>query len=180
MPTVDEPAASVDRAEAIKGASAGFSVLLVGGVATGLAMKVFPFAGLWWPPLVLVTAYAVAGRRIGDAARPWLHGLAAATGAWLLMLPGRLLFDFGGHSPAAIGVELALALGVGALAGWSAGSRRDRRAARQAQREAEERGQRQAERRAQRLERRAQAPDPRGRSRAPGRGARGRSKGKRR
>lgn len=112
----------VDRPECVRAASFGLSILLVGGVASGLVVRAVPAVADGWLPLVSVVAYAVAGWRIGNAGRPWMHGLAAATLAWGLALPIRL---FASTIPIVlVFADLAVATALGAAAGYLAGRRR--------------------------------------------------------
>jgi hypothetical protein len=111
----------VDLVALIKGAAAGFAVLVLGGLAAGLVTAAAPAA--LWSVLVYAVAFVLAGSWIGDATRPPLHGAVAATAAYLLVLP--LI--------AVLGVLLAwwqvpatavIALLVGGLAGLVSGRRR--------------------------------------------------------
>jgi hypothetical protein len=105
---------------AVRGASAGFTVLLIGGLLTMLFTIKFPAAG----PLVGITAavvgFHVAARRIGTASVPALHGAFAAVLSYLLVLP--LAWNFSpGRGSADYGfalLNLALALSTGSLTGW--------------------------------------------------------------
>jgi hypothetical protein len=113
----------VDAPGVVKGASTGFTVLVVGGLAAPLGTLV-PVAGPAWLPIVAVVAFVVAALRIGAAPRPWLHGTVAALSSYLLVLPLVLL---GGTRDVRQMLLTALAaVVVGAIAGFVAGRRRDR------------------------------------------------------
>jgi hypothetical protein len=112
----------VDRPACVRAASFGLSILLVGGVASGLVVRALPAVADGWLPLVSAVAYTVAGWRIGEADRPWLQGLLAATLAWGLALPIRL---FASTIPTAlVFADLVVAAAFGAAAGYLAGRRR--------------------------------------------------------
>ncbi len=112
--------ARIDMPVAVRGASAGFTVLLVGGLLTMLLTIKLPASG----PLVGLTAavvgFYVAARRVGKASMPALHGAFAAALSYLLVLP--IAWSFSpGNSSADIGfalLNLALALSTGSLTGW--------------------------------------------------------------
>lgn len=112
----------------VRGASSGFTVLVLGELLLPLVGALSAtLAGLWLS-LVGAAGFAVAGRRVGRARRPMLHGAAAALGALTLTLPLRVIVD----SPLpgyAFLVGAVFAVGVGAMAGRGAAALRDRRAA---------------------------------------------------
>lgn len=111
---VDALLDGIDPVAAVRGASTGFSLLVVGGLLTPLGTKV-PVVGSIWLTVVAVVAFAVAGMRIGTARRPALHGAMAAVCSYLLVVPLVLL------AAASDARQLILtgcvAVGVGALAG---------------------------------------------------------------
>lgn len=111
----------VDVVALIKGAAAGFAVLVLGGLAAApLASIVSP---VLWSILVSVLAFALAGAWIGDATVPPLHGAVAAVAAYLLVLP--LIIALG--VPFAwwqVPVTVLVAAAVGAVAGFVSGRRR--------------------------------------------------------
>ena len=117
----------VDVAAAVRAASTGLSVLLLGGLMTPIAQAYLPVVGQFWLLLVSVAAFATAGSQVGDAELTHVHGACAALGSFLLVLP--LVFWY---PPAGAGLDFAqivsaagAALVVGALAGHVAGRRRD-------------------------------------------------------
>ena len=118
----------VDVATAVRAASTGLSVLLLGGLMTPIAQAYLPVVGQFWLLLVSVVAFAAAGSQVGDAELTPVHGACAALGSFLLVLP--LTFWF---PPAGGGLDLAqivsaagAAVVVGAVAGHLAGRRRER------------------------------------------------------
>lgn len=81
------PAAGLDWAEAARGASAGLSVLVVGGLVQPVVAVLAPPLGAVWLVVVAVVAFAVAGRRIGTASAPLRQGAVCAVLAYLFVLP---------------------------------------------------------------------------------------------
>lgn len=123
----DELSARIDWPQAIRGASTGFTVLVVGGLA-GPLMATVPVVGQPWLLIVAVVAFAVAAWRVGDALAPAVHGAAAAVVSFLLVFPllliigGRLGFDqLAFYSATAIGMALVTGAGVGAVRGMQRG-----------------------------------------------------------
>ncbi|GAB3385638.1 hypothetical protein [Amycolatopsis echigonensis] len=117
----------VDAPKAVRGASTGFTILVLGGLSAPVAAALIPVAGRYWLPLVAVIAFVVAACRGGEARSPWLHGLVAATSAYLLVLP--LVLLGGGASLGQVLLTLATAVLVGAATGFVSGLRVARRAA---------------------------------------------------
>lgn len=112
--------ARIDMPVAVRGASAGFSVLLIGGLIAVLLGLKFPAAGPLLGLVAAVIGFHVAARRVGTASIPALHGAFAAVLAYLLVLPIAWTFS-PGHSSADVGralLNLALALSTGSLTGW--------------------------------------------------------------
>lgn len=105
----------VDAPALVRGASTGFTVLVIGGLTAPLGARLMPVTGAVWLPLVAVVAFAVAGAKIGTAPRPPLHGAIAALAAYLLVLP--LVFLGGGAYGSQLAVTAAAALLIGAIAG---------------------------------------------------------------
>lgn len=116
----------VDPAALVKGASAGFTVLLVGELLAPLAGLVSATLGGLWLSLVGAAGYVVAGSRVGLASRTVLQGAGAAVLALLLTLPLRLLAGFAAPFWA-LGLSAVFAVFVGGLAGRAAAARRDAR-----------------------------------------------------
>lgn len=116
-----------DLSALAKGASTGFTVLVLGELLAPLAGAVSSVLAGLWLSLVGAAGFAVAGRRVGLARRVLLQGSVAALTALTLTLPLRLLSG-AQQSPYAFAVSAVFALVVGGLAGRAAGSLRDRRA----------------------------------------------------
>jgi hypothetical protein len=116
-----------DEVALVRGASTGFTVLLVGELLAPLAGQVNGTLGLLWVSMVGAAGFVTAGSRIGTSASPWLHGAVAALLALLLTVPLRLLV--GVDSTAGwyrIAVSAVFSIIVGAIAGRGAGLARDR------------------------------------------------------
>ncbi|WP_375001806.1 hypothetical protein [Aeromicrobium sp. CTD01-1L150] len=108
----------VDVPFAVRGASAGFSVLLIGGISAPLVgFLTMPLAGTLWLTATAALAFVVAARRIGRPKVPQLHGAVAAVGAYLLVLPLVLPFQ-AGRDLGQIALTLATAISVGACTSW--------------------------------------------------------------
>ena len=116
------PAARVDFAVAVRGASSGFSVLVIGTLLSQLILVLAPSS----PALAVVFAPYVLGsyvaaRKVGNATVPALHGIAASVGAYLLTLPLLLLMMLDSQpleSISYLATGLTLAIGIGAITGW--------------------------------------------------------------
>lgn len=111
--TVHAPKA--DGVAAVRGASAGFTVLLLGGVLDPLAAMVVPPFAFLWLPLVAVAGFVTAGARRGVSSSPWLQGATAAVGSYLLILP-LVLIAPSGRNPLQITMTLAAAILLGGAA----------------------------------------------------------------
>ncbi|NBH07493.1 hypothetical protein [Amycolatopsis sp. SID8362] len=124
--TAAKPASWIERIDApvaVRGASTGFSVLVVGGLAQPLAAAWVPMFGAGWLPLVAVVAFVVASRRIGTATLPALHGGVAALCAYLLALPLALLVP-AGRDPGQIALTAVTAVLTGGVVGFLRGRSR--------------------------------------------------------
>lgn len=108
---------SVDVPHATRGASSGFSVLLIGGLIAPMVGIAAPVLGAIWLTLTAVVAFVVAARKIGLAASPALHGAVAAVFAYVLVLPLLLPFEAGRNVPQIL-LTLTTAVSVGACTGW--------------------------------------------------------------
>ncbi len=116
------PATRIDFPVAVRGASSGFSVLVIGVLLSQLILFLAPSA----PALVVyfapnVLGSYVAARKVGNATIPALHGVAASVGAFLLTLPLLLLMMLDAQPLESIrylATGLTLAIGIGALTGW--------------------------------------------------------------
>lgn len=117
------PQASVDVPQAVRGASSGFSVLLIGGLVAPMVGIAAPLLGSVWLTLTAFTAFVVAARRIGVATVPVLHGAVAAVLAYILVLPLLLPFEAGRNVPQIL-LTFATAISVGACTGWIQSRRR--------------------------------------------------------
>lgn len=107
--------AAVDGPVMVRAASTAFTILLLGGLAAPLAATLVPTLGTFWLPFVAVTAFAIAGSKIGTATVPALHGAAAAVCGYVLVLP--LVTMTSGFDIRQVLLTAATAVGVGALAG---------------------------------------------------------------
>lgn len=123
----DELSTRIDWPQAVRGASTGFTVLVIGGLA-GPLMAAVPVVGQPWLLLVAAVAFAVAAWRVGDALSPAVHGATAAVGSFLLVFPllliigGRLgLGQLGFYSAVAVGMALGIGTAVGAVRGIQRG-----------------------------------------------------------
>jgi len=116
------PASLVDFPVAVRGASSGFSVLVIGVLLSQLILVLAPNS----PALVVVFAPYVLGsyvaaRKVGTATVPALHGVAASVGAFLLTLPILLLLMLDSQpleSITYLATGLMLSIGIGAITGW--------------------------------------------------------------
>ncbi|MGH3519637.1 MAG: hypothetical protein ACRDQ7_19905 [Haloechinothrix sp.] len=106
----------IDPVAAVRGASVGFSILVVGGLLAPVAAVAVPLLGAVWLTLIAVLAFGVAGMRIGGARLPALHGAVAAVFAYLLVLP-LVLLNEAGRDVVQVSLTFCAALAVGALAG---------------------------------------------------------------
>jgi hypothetical protein len=104
---------TVDVPVAIRGASAGFSVLLLGTLLAQFAAAFLPTAaGIVLISLSVILGFAVAARKTGTSTVPALHGAVAAELAYLLVLP--LQWHFGRPELSEVIFTIAAALAVGA------------------------------------------------------------------
>lgn len=113
---------SIDPVATVRGASRGFTVLLLGGLVQPIATAYLPVIGVVWLPLTALAAFVVAAWRPGNSAIPWRYGALAAIGAYLLIVP-LVLLQPAGRSPVQLGATAAVAFAVGATAGWLRGRR---------------------------------------------------------
>jgi hypothetical protein len=113
----------IDLPVAVRGASFGFSVLLIGILLSTVLRTTVPNLGLVGTVGVYLLAFSLAARKTGTATLPALHGAFAATFAYALILP-LILRDPAGRNIAQIALTLALAVGIGALTGWISSTRR--------------------------------------------------------
>ena len=81
------PTARVDVPVAIKGASFGFSILVIGILLSALTQVAGPAVSTAVAALTYVLAFFLAARTTGVATVPALHGAVAAVVAYSLTLP---------------------------------------------------------------------------------------------
>lgn len=125
-------AGGVDMPTLVRGASAGFTVLLIGGLLEPIVVTLLPLtlaqvptASSWWLTVVAVAGFMLAGSRIGEATRPAVHGAGAAVGAYLLVVPLMVFASTEPLPPITTMLLAALvAVLVGAATGYVAGRRR--------------------------------------------------------
>ena len=116
------PADRIDFPVAVRGASSGFSVLVIGVLLSVLIIRLAPSSPalvVFFAPYVLGSF--VAARKVGNATAPVLHGMAAAVGAYLLTLPVLFLMMLDARfleSVSYLATGLTLTIGIGALTGW--------------------------------------------------------------
>lgn len=115
----------IDLPVAVRGASLGFSVLLIGILLSTVLRTAVPDPALGFAGTIAVylLAFYLAARKIGTATVPAMHGAFAAIFAYALILP-LILRDPAGRNVAQIALTLALAMGIGALTGWIGSTRR--------------------------------------------------------
>lgn len=110
------PTGRVDVPNAVRGASTGFSILVIGGLLAPFLTLVSALAAALWLAGVAVVAFAVAARRSQLADAPAIHGAVAAVLAYVLVLPLLLPFPQG-RDLGQILLTLATAVVVGAATG---------------------------------------------------------------
>lgn len=110
------PPGAIDVPNAVRGASTGFSILVIGGLLAPLTTLISGPVATIWLTAVAVVAFVVAARRSRRAANPGVHGAVAAVFAYLLVLPLLLPFEQG-RNPSQIMLTLVTAVLVGALTG---------------------------------------------------------------
>ena len=117
---------SIDGPAAVRAASTGFTVLLLGGLLAPLAASLVPVVGQFALAIVAAAGFVVAGRGIGNARSTVLHGACAAVGSYLLVLPLVLWSSStaGGVDVTQVVATAGTAVVVGGLAGHIAGRRR--------------------------------------------------------
>jgi len=122
LPRTSLRATAVDVPNAVRGASTGFSVLVLGGLLSPFTTLVSDLVATIWLTGVAVVAFAVAARRSRLAAVPAVHGAVAAVFSYLLVLPLLLPFEQA-RDPQQIGMTFLAAVVVGAAAGSLAARR---------------------------------------------------------
>lgn len=112
----------VDWVIVVRGASAGFTVLVISGLAHPIVMRINPTAGLIWLFGGSILAYVVAAFRSGMADSPILTGTFAALVSYTLSVP---LIYISTRTLVWSDVLMfaGLAVVVGAIVGFIAGQR---------------------------------------------------------
>jgi hypothetical protein len=106
----------IDPVAAVRGSSAGFSVLVLGGLlAPVLAVKVPAIGSIALVATALI-GFATAAARQGSSVRPSLQGALAAIGAYLLVLP-LVQLQQRSWNIEQIGLTLVAAIVVGSVVG---------------------------------------------------------------
>ncbi|MDE0775873.1 hypothetical protein [Nocardioides sp.] len=117
----------LDEVAMVRGASTGFTVLILGELLAPLAAQLNTTLGLLWVSMVGAAGFVVAGSRIGVASNPWLQGAITALAAFLLTVPLRLLVGIdSGAGWYRLAVSAVFSIIVGAIAGRGAGLARSR------------------------------------------------------
>ena len=106
----------VDVPNAVRGASTGFSVLIIGGLVAPMVGLASSVVATGWLTGVAVVAFAIAARRSRLAGAPAAHGAVAALFSYVLVLPLLLPFEQG-RDPLQILLTTVTALVVGAGVG---------------------------------------------------------------
>jgi hypothetical protein len=112
----------VDVPNAVRGASTGFSVLLIGGLVAPMVTLASTVLATVWLTGVAVVAFAIAARRSRLAGAPAAHGAVAAVFSYVLVLPLLLPFEQS-RDPLQILLTTATAVVVGAGCGSLAAGR---------------------------------------------------------
>lgn len=110
-----------DLGRTVRGASRGFTVLLLGGVVQPWVGTLSPTAGYYWLVVVAVAAFIVAARSalpMGSPRGSWVNGPAAALASYVLVLP--LVLSAAGTFPVEQVVLTAVtAVLTGSLSAWA-------------------------------------------------------------
>ena len=112
----------VDVPNAVRGASTGFSVLLIGGLLAPMVSVASAVLAAVWLTGVAVVAFGIAARRSRLAGVPAVHGAVAAVISYVLVLPLLLPFE-AARNPVQILLTAVTAVVVGAVAGSLAAGR---------------------------------------------------------
>ncbi len=112
----------IDVPNAVRGASTGFSVLLLGGLVAPMVTLASTALAIVWLTGVAVVAFAVAARRSRLAGAPAAHGAFAALFSYVLVLPLLLPFEQS-RDPLQILLTAITAVVVGAGVGSLAAGR---------------------------------------------------------
>lgn len=96
-------------AQIARGASRGFTILLLGGAVQPLIVRTLPALGAVWLVLVAVVAFAASARAAGREGVSCATGAAAALAGFALILPLAIV------GSGAVGVSLVTMTGLTAL-----------------------------------------------------------------
>jgi hypothetical protein len=103
----------IDSVTVVRGSSAGFSVLVLGGLLAPLAAAKAPGVGAFALIIAAVAGFATAAARQWGGPRPVVQGVLAAVGAYLLVLP-LVVMAHHGWDPVQIAWTAITAIVVGA------------------------------------------------------------------
>jgi hypothetical protein len=77
----------IDAVTVVRGSSAGFTVLVLGGLLAPIVAVKIPVLGGFGLVVTAVAGFATAASRQWKGSRPAVQGILAAVGAYLLILP---------------------------------------------------------------------------------------------
>lgn len=123
-PGVQQPRLEwIDVPLTARGASRGFTILLLGGLSVPLVAAFVPALGSVWLTVSAVLAFTAAAWNARSAARPAPQGAVNAIGSYLLVLPLVLMSS---ADPPAVQIAATAVVGVvvGFIVGWLRGRRR--------------------------------------------------------
>jgi hypothetical protein len=103
----------IDSVTVVRGSSAGFTVLVLGGLIAPIAAAKAPGFGSFALVLTAVAGFATAAARQRGGPRPMVQGVLAAIGAYFLVLPLVAMANHGWNA-VQIACTLATAFIVGA------------------------------------------------------------------
>jgi hypothetical protein len=104
----------IDPVIVVRGSSAGFTVLVLGGLVAPIAAVNAPVIGSLALVLTAVAGFVTAAARQWNGPRPVVQGVLAAVGAYLLVLPIVVMGNHG-WNVVQIACTLATAVVVGAV-----------------------------------------------------------------
>lgn len=103
---------AVDVPAVVRGASVGFSVLVVGGLLAPMAVQVWAGLGLVWLPAVAVIAFAWAAGKACVVRETPVQGVLSAVTAYILVLP-LVALGSGGIDAGQVSLTVLAAIAVG-------------------------------------------------------------------
>lgn len=121
-PSPRSMAEGIDPSLAAKGASRGFTILVLGGLSVPLAAAASPALGSVWLTASSLVAFVVAAWNADGCPAPVRQGALNATCGYLLVLPLVLMASYE-PSVVQIAATALAAVAVGGLAGWFRGRR---------------------------------------------------------